>query len=176
MKYDVEIPKSSLNMLIRILLLISGVIGLIVLGHLYSPKGENGMPRLLSPRLAQVTRYQLDAQRWVGELEGIQNGLADVLANRASDLLYVNDRATTLYGRLATLKTELDGTKVPPTLEILHSAIQESLDQSLLAASRIIAWISEPTIDNQTSALDALTNAKSILDRVYENPWMQEQP
>ena len=176
MKYDVEIPKSSVNKLVRILLLLTGVTGLIVLGYLYSPIGENGMPRLLSPRLAQVTRYQHDAQRWTGELNEIQNGFADVLANQGSDLLYMDSHANTLYGRLAALQTELDGTKVPPTLAILHDAIQESIDQSMLAASRTIAWIGEPTIDNHTSALDALTNAKSILDRVYENPWMQEQP
>jgi len=73
-------------------------------------------------------------------------------------------------------QTELDGTKVPPTLGILHDAIQEAVNQSMLAATGTIAWISEPTTDNQTTALNALADAASALKRVLENPWMQKQP
>jgi hypothetical protein len=44
------------------------------------------------------------------------------------------------------------------------------------AATGTIAWISEPTTDNQASALNALANAANTLNRVHENPWMQKQP
>ena len=176
MKYDVEIPKSSLRAILRVLLILAGVIGLIALGRMNSPVGDNGYPILLSPRLAQVTGYQHDGQRWAGELQEIQNGLSVLLSNPGTDLLSQDGQANALYGRLATLQTELDGTKVPPTLGILHDAIQEAVNQSMLAATSTIAWISEPTTDNQTTALNALADAASALKRVLENPWMQKQP
>jgi hypothetical protein len=176
MKYDVEIPKSSLRAILRVLFILAGVIGSIAIGRLNSPVGDNGYPILLSPRLAQVTGYQHDGQRWVGELQEIQNGLSGLLSNPGTDLLAQDGQANALYGRLATLQTELDGTKVPPTLGILHDAIQDAVNQSMLAATGTIAWISEPTTDNQASALNALADAASALKRVDENPWMQKQP
>ena len=176
MKYDVEIPRSSLETIGRVVLIILGVIGLISIGHINSPVGENGLPRLLSPRLAQITGYQHDARHWTGELQEIQSGLSELLANQNTDLLSQNSQANSLYGRLATLQAELDGTKVPPTLGILHDAIQDAVNQSMLAASRTIAWISEPTTENQTASLNALGEAASALERVNKNPWIQEQP
>jgi hypothetical protein len=177
MKYDVEIPKSSLHVIFLRLIIIIGGIGLISIGHLNSPVGENGLPRLLSPRLAQITSYQHDAQHWTGEIQEIQSGLSELLANQGgTDLLSQDGQANLLYGRLATLQAELDGTKVPPTLGILHDAIQDAVNQSMLAASRTIAWISEPTTENQTAALNASGNAASALEHVNKNPWIQEQP
>ncbi len=176
MKYDVEIPKSSLQAILRVLFILAGVIGLIALGRLNSPVGENGLPIPLSPRLAQVTGYQHDTQHWAGELQEIQDGLSALLSNPETDLLAQDGQANALYGRLATLQTELDGTKVPPTLGILHDAIQDAVNQSMRAATGTIAWISEPTTDNQASALNALADAANALKRVHENPWMQKQP
>ena len=176
MKYDVEIPKSSLETIGHVVLVILGMIGLISIGHVNSPVDENGLPRLLSPRLAQITGYQHDAQHWTGELQEIQSGLSELLANQNTDLLSQDGQANSLYGRLATLQAELDGAKVPPTLGILHDAIQDAVNQSMLAASRTIAWISEPTTENQTAASNALGDAASALERVKENPWIQEQP
>jgi hypothetical protein len=176
MKYDVEIPKSSLHMIFRGLIIIIGGIGLISIGHVNSPVGENGLPRLLSPRLAQITGYQHDAQHWTGDLQEIQSRLSDLLANQGADLLSLDSQANSLDGRLATLQAELDGTKVPPTLGILHDAIQDAVNQSMLAASRTITWISEPTTENQTATSNALGDAASALERVKENPWIQEQP
>jgi len=176
MKYDVEIPKSSLRTFFHVLIVIGAVAGSITLGHLNSPIGENGLPRLLSPRLAQITRYQHEAQRWAGEVSEVQAGLSELLADQGTDLLSQDGQANALYGQLAALQAELDGTKVPPTLEILHDAIQGAVNQSMLAASCTIAWISEPTSENKTAALSALSDAVSALDHVSENPWMQEQP
>jgi len=176
MKYDVEIPRSSLETIGRVVLIILVVIGLILIGHINSPVGENGLPRLLSPRLAQITGYQHDARHWTGELQEIQSGLSELLANQNTDLLSQDNQANSLDGWLATLQAELDGTKVPPTLSILHDAIQEAVNQSMLSASRTFAWISEPTTENQTAALNALGNSASVLEHVKENPWIQEQP
>ena len=176
MKYDVEIPRSSLETIGRVVLIILGVIGLISIGHINSQVGENGLPRLLSPRLAQITGYQQDARHWTGELQEIQSGLSELLANQNTDLLSQDNQANSLYGRLATLQAELDGTKVPPTLGILHDAIQDAVNQSMLAASRTITWISEPTMENQPAASNALGDAANALERVKENPWIQEQP
>jgi hypothetical protein len=176
MKYDIEIPKTSLRAIFRLLLILLGLTGLAMLGYKNSPVGENGRPRLLSPRLAEVTRYQHSARRWMGELQEIHSGLEDLLENQTMDLLSQDGQANALYGRLTNLQAEVDGTTVPPTLEVLHDAIQVALNQYSLAASLTITWISEPIQDNHTSALNALSEASDALDRVYQNPWMQEEP
>jgi len=36
----------------------------------------------------------------------------------------------------------------------LHDAIQDAVNQSMRAATGTIAWISEPTTDNQASAIE----------------------
>lgn len=176
MKYDVEIPKTSLRTIFRLLLIFLGLIGLGMLGYRNSPIGENGRPRLLSPRLAEVTSYQHSARRWAGEMQEIHSSLKTLLQNKTTDLLSQDGQANALYGRLANLQAEVDGTSVPPTLEVLHDAIQEALNQYSLAASLAITWISEPTSDNHNSAFISLSEASKTLDRVYQNPWMQEEP
>ncbi len=176
MKYDIEIPKNSLLAILRLLLILLGLIGLAILGYRNSPVAENGGPRLLSLRLAEVIRYQHIARRWAGELQEIHSGLQALLENPSTDLLSQDGQANTLYGRLTNLQVEVDGTTVPPTLDVLHNAIQEAANQYSLAASCTITWISEPTSNNLTSALNALSVASTALDNVYQNPWMQEKP
>ena len=176
MQYDVEIPKTSIRTIFRLLLILLGLIGLAMLGYKNSPDGENGRPRLLSPRLAEVTRYQHSVKRWAGELLEIDSGLKGVLENQTNDLLLQDGQANALYGRLTNLQVEVDGTTVPPTLDVLHNAIQEAVNQYSLAASYTITWISEPISDNHSSAVNALSVASTALDRVDQNPWMQEEP
>jgi len=99
-----------------------------------------------------------------------------LLSNPPGDLLDLDSQANLLYGRLVSLQAEVDSTRVPPTLETLHAALGETVSMSLEAALRVAVWISEPTPDNVASAEDVLENASEMLDRIYQNPWVQEKP
>jgi hypothetical protein len=176
MKYDVEIPKSILFTLFRALLILLALVGMEVIGYYNSPLGENGRPLLLSPRLAEITRYQHRALRWAGELQEIQTGLRALLENQSADLLAQDREANSLYGRLLNLQEEVDSISAPPTLETLHESQQTAVEGYATAAYQVMAWISEPTEENYTKAQEAVSTASSALDIVKQNPWMQGEP
>lgn len=176
MKYDVEIPKSILRTFFRVLLILLALLGMGVIGYYNSPKGENGRPLLLSPRLAEITRYQHHALRWGGELQEIQTGLQALLENQSADLLTQDGEANSLYGRLLNMQEEVDSISAPPTLEPLHESIQTAVEGYSDAAFQVMAWISEPTEENYIIAQDAVSSASSALELVKQNPWMQGEP
>ena len=172
MKYEVVLPKEYIRRVLHIGLMVTTVLGLAVLGRVVSPVGEDGKPAPLSPRLADVTAYQRDARRWAGDLQEVQAGLDALLANPAGDLLAQDTQCNTLHERLISLQSEVDGTRVPPTLETLHTGVQDSVTATLNAAQAVTTWISEPTQENYVSAGNALHTAKDSLTHVDQNPWI----
>lgn len=174
MKYEIEIPRTILHKSFVVLLITLGLAGLVLLGYQNSPVGQKDRPVLLSPRLAEITRYQHSVLRWAGELREIQAGLESLLENPPADLLVQDSRANAIGNQLAALRAEVDETTAPPTLQMLHSAIQNALEQTRLAAADALTWISEPTIDNHTTALNALGAASAALAQLDQDPWMQQ--
>ena len=174
MKYEIEIPGTLLHKSFVVLLIGLGLTGLVLLGCQDSPVGQNGQPVLLSPRLAELTRYQHYAKTWAGELQAIQAGLDSLLENPPADLLVQDSRVNAIVDQAAVLQAEVDDTTVPPTLQVLHTTIQTALEQTSLAAAGALTWISEPTTDNHTMALNALRAASAALAQLAQNPWMQQ--
>jgi hypothetical protein len=174
MKYEIEIPRTLLHRSSVVFLIAFGLAGLVLLGYRNSPVGLSGRPILLSPHLAELTRYQHNALRWADELQTVQAGLGSLLENPPADLLAQDTRANALVDRLAALQAEMEDTTPPPTLQVLQDAIQNALEQTSLAAAGILTWISEPTDDNRTTALDALHAATAALARLDQDPWMKQ--
>ena len=174
MKYEVDFPKEYIRRVSRIVLMVAALLGLIVLGSVVSPVGEQGRPGFLSPRLAEITTYQRAIQRWAGDLQDIQTGLGGLLSNPSGDLLAQDGKGNLLYGRLLSLQAEVDSTRVPPTLETLHAAMQNTVAATLEVALRVAAWISEPTPENSASAEGALNTAREMLGQINQNPWVVE--
>jgi len=158
---------------VRIVLAIVVFLGLVLLGRAVSPV-EAGKPKLLSPRLSAIIAYQRDARRWVGELQEIRSGLEELLSDPSEDLLAQDGQGNYLYGRLLNLQVEMDGTRVPPTLESLHTDMQEAVTTMLEACSGVTAWINEPTPENSSSAEEALKSAGGLLTRIVQNPWISQ--
>lgn len=176
MKYDVEIPRASLTTMLHVLLVLLGLVGLGTLGYYNTPVGEDGKAHLLSPRLMELSAYQKNALQWAAEMQEIHSGLNTLLEDETIDLLSQEGQASSLYGRSLNLQAEIDGTTPPPTLEVLHAAMQRSVEQFILAAFHTVNWISEPTTENHRSAIDQLEVASLALGRVFDNPWMQAEP
>lgn len=176
MKYDVEIPKSILRTVFRSVIIGIVLVGMGIIGYYNSPKGENGRPLLLSPRLAEITRYQHYAVHWAGELQEIQTGLLSLLENPSTNLLTQDGQANVLYGRLLNLQEEVDSISAPPTLEPLHEALQVGISEFSTAGFQVLTWISEPTEENYSLAQNAIASASLALDLVTSNPWMQGEP
>jgi len=174
MKYEIEIPRTLLHRSSIVLLIGLGLVGLVLLGYRNSPVGREGRPVLLSPRLSGITRYQHTVIRWAGELQAVQAGLGSLLENPPADLLAQDTRANAIADRLASLQAEMEDTTPPSTLQGLQDAIQNALEKTSLAAAGALTWISEPSEDNRTTALDALHAATAALARLDQDPWMQQ--
>ena len=174
MNFEIEIPRTILHRSSVVFLIGLGLAGLVLLGYQNSPVGHKGQPVLLSPRLAEITRYQHSVLRWAGELREIQAGLESLLENPPADLLVQDSRANVIGNQLAALRAEVDETTVPPTLQVLHNAIQNALVQTMLASADALTWISEPTADNHTTALNSLGAASAALAQLDQDPWMQQ--
>ena len=172
MKYVVDVPKNYL----RMILIVLSVIALTVLGYFKSPRGEDGRTMFLSPRMAQISKYQQNSMGWVENLREIQAGLEQLLSNRSTELLEQDALVNRYSGRLRNLQAELDGTSAPPTLEALHSSLVETVAAYIEASSWIASWISEPSQANYLSAQEALDKASSLLARLDQNPWVRSEP
>ena len=172
MEYEVVLSRGYIRRVLRVVLVVAAMLGLIVLGHAVSPVGEQGRPIILSPRLAEITAFQRDIQHWAGELQEIQTGLGGLLSNPSGELLAQDERVNLYYGQLLSLQTEVDSTRVPPTLETLHTAMQDTIATMLEATLGVTAWINEPTPENTASAEDALNAARDKLGQINQNPWV----
>jgi hypothetical protein len=171
--YQVEYNGHVLRRLILWLLaiLVSG--GVLVLGYLSSPLDDNGRPLLLTPRLAQIVAYQHDVHRWANQLRSNHSSLANILLRSDVGLFEQDQEVNRLYGELFRIREEVDGTKVPPTLESLHLTMQSALDESIVAVQATASWVGEPTTANHLQAEAALETASESLNHLLANPWVK---
>jgi len=174
MEYQIEIPRTLLHRSSVVFLIGLGLAGLVLLGYQNSPVNREGRPVLLSPRLAEISRYLHSAIGWAGRLRAVQADLGSLLENPPADLLVQDSRANAIVDQLDALQAEVEETTAPPTLQELHTIIQAALEQSALTASGALSWISEPTADNHTTALNAFGAASATLSRLDQDAWMQQ--
>jgi hypothetical protein len=169
MSLELEVSKSF----VRNLMLVISVISLTILGYFSSPQSEDHKPLLLSPSLARAVQYQHSAQKWTSQLDEINADLMMILDQNSSDLFNQDQQIGSVYGRLATLQEEVDGTDVPSTLENLHLLLNDTVS-AYLDASRLTAqWISVPTQENHSAAMAAFEKASQLYDGLYQNPWLK---
>jgi hypothetical protein len=171
MGYDVIFPRLNGRKTMQAILVLIGLTGLTLLGRFVSPV-KDGKPGLLSPRLAAITAYQRDARRWVDELKDIHMGFSNIFANPTADLLSQDQHANELQGRLLGLAEELDGTRVPPTLETLHDVLEQTISAGMQVSQAITVWLNEPTLENASIVEAALGAAQDALSHLDQNPWI----
>ena len=175
MSYELEVPpefKTKLRTGLKWLLFFLFLVLVTVLGHFVSPENVDGRAILLTPRLMQIAAYRREVHAWTSTLKEMDAGLSDLLTNRSTDLFAQDSRISQMRGQLLSLRAEVDGTDVPPTLKNLHTLIGETVDAYFASTLNAAAWIGEPTDANHARALDALKLAGDSLGRIYQNPWV----
>jgi len=161
---------------LRNVFLAISTIALTTLGYFSSPQFEDHKPMLLTPSLARVVRYQHLAQKWIFQIEEINAELAAIQEQPTMDLFSQDRQISHVYGRLVTLREEMDGTEAPPTLENLHAIIIEVVAKYLDATLWTAKWSSEPKEENFTKAIDSWRAASQQLQQILANPWLQVGP
>jgi hypothetical protein len=172
MSLELEVSRSFLR---NVFLSIS-IVALTTLGYFSSPQSEDHKPMLLTPSLARVVRYQHLAQKWIFQIEEINAELAAIQEQPTMDLFSQDRQINNAYGRLVTLREEMDRTAAPPTLENLHSILIDVVEKYLEATSLTAKWASEPTEENLTKAINSWFEASKQLQKILVNPWLQVGP
>ena len=170
--YQVEYNGHVIRRLTVWLLAMLVLMGVVVTGYFSSPPDDNGRPLLLTPRLARIVAYQHDIHRWANQLRSIHTSLENILSRSDAGLFEQDQEINRLYGDLLRLREEVDGSKVPPTLESLHLLMQSALEESSAAIQETATWVGEPVTDNYLQAETALEIASESLNHLLTNPWV----
>ncbi len=168
---EIDVKRGFIVGLVSILL----CVGLVILGYLVSPNNDEGSPLLLSPRLAQMKRYQRQVQGWYIELSEIHHDIVTLAEDDKGDLFVGSSLVNTIYGRLSTLENQMDQAVVPPTLINVHELILYTTQLHRETAMYLTLWMSEPTEPNLRALIASLDEASDALKRVYDNPWVRTE-
>ena len=171
--YQVEYNGFIVRRMTLSLIFILIMMGVLILGYHSSPVNEDGRPLLLTPRLAQIVSYQQDVHQWTDQLKKIHASLSNVLSRSDAGLFEQDQEINQLYGDLLRLQENVEGTRIPPTMESLHTLVKTALDESIAAAQATATWVGEPTAANHLLGKASLKTASESLNHLLANPWVK---
>lgn len=167
---EIEISQKTLSWLLSILaIVIFSIIGVIV-----SPRKEDGTPMVLSPELARINQYVDDAANWAADMRQTEKELSRLLAVTSNDIFSQTKDANQVYGDMQRVQSQIDQSRIPPTLEGLHELLVQTSVAHIEAVRAITIVINEPSDLRKNEAASLLEIAIANLNRVYTNPWLSE--
>jgi hypothetical protein len=168
----IYITEGDANKALKVVLVVGAIIALVLIGRAVTPKNRDGNLVFLSPRVAQIASYQRQAEKWAGELNSIEADTRALLNGDTTDLFAQDSAFRDINRRTTNLVSAIDATSTPDSLTGLRDLLMEAAAAHQEASAVLGMWISEPSADNKAAARDALSGAASLLDRVYNNPWV----
>ena len=165
----------SKKMLTRISSFILLPVILIFIGWNVTPLSNDGKQLFLSPRVARIAAYQKNVQQWASEISNAQAEMKSILDKQTTDLFQQDSQIQDTVRRTQNLTTSIDGTTTPDTLAGLRSLMLDAAYANEQAAAAIAVWASAPSEASLQSAQDAILTAKTVLTKVYSNPWITVQ-
>jgi hypothetical protein len=159
--------------IIRKVLIVVIMIGIGSLGRKVTPTDTSGNLLILSPRVAYIAEYQRKVQGWTSEMEQIEDGIRELLADNTSDLFTQDSKVQKVFQQAENLESKIDETNAPDTLTGLQDLMVEAVKLHRGATSAVAQWVSEPSDKTLENVRSSLVAAKDTLDRVYQNPWLQ---
>lgn len=168
----IVIAESDANKVGKVVLIAGLLIVLVLIGRAATPVDKNGSLMFLSPRVAQIARYQRQAEKWAVEMRSLEISMQTLLDGNTSDLFAQDSAFQDINKRTENLVTSIDATGAPDSLGGLRDLLSEAAVAHQDAATALGQWISEPSNDTKTAAEDAFSSAASLLDRIYNNPWV----
>ena len=169
---EIEIPRRLAWYVLSVLLAITPLL----IGILTSPYSEDKSPLLLTPRLARLNQYHQEVQTWVKSLQEADTQLKTLLYEPSDDLFDQNYQINLVYQNSRQLSDAIDQTAIPPTFESFHELLRKTINAYLDTSSLVSQWISEPGEENRQAAVAALATAHELLNRLYNNPWIEVEP
>jgi hypothetical protein len=112
----------------------------------------------------------------VKSLQEADTQLKTLLDEPSDDLFDQNYQINQVYQNSRQLSDAIDQTAIPLTFESFHELLRETINSYLDTSSLVSQWISEPGEENRQAAVAALATAHELLNRLYNNPWIEVEP
>ena len=151
--------------------------GLYFLGKVVTPLDSTGCPQVLSPSLRAAERYRAQAQKWAVQLAAIDHRLTVLLDEETTS------DPTELYGQsqemqeigenVADLAQKIAIAEVPVAMVGLREQAQMASNVYLEAALLTARWLSAPSEDGRTEALNTLMLARELRITLEESRWLE---
>ena len=129
-------------------LIILGILALLAVGGIASPRSAEGRPFLLLPDVRSVEDYRRLAREADQELRLVDGKLAATLGGNVDDLFGQTRRAQEAFEQILRLSEQLDQQDAPPALVGLKEDLNQAAMSYLEAARLTLRWLSIPNQAN----------------------------
>ncbi|MCU0486978.1 MAG: hypothetical protein MUC85_12815 [Anaerolineales bacterium] len=165
---EIHIPLSTL--------IILGLLVLLAIGGIASPRTAEGRPLLLLPDVKSVEHYRLLAREADQELRLVDGKLTATLSGDVDDLFGQTRRAQEAFEQILRLSEQLDQQGAPPALVGLKEDLNQAAMGYLEAARLTLHWLSTPNPTNHEQAQAKLAEARASLAELEKSQWLQTRP
>lgn len=157
-------------------LIILGILALLAVGGIVSPRSAEGRPFLLLPDVRSVEDYRRLAREADQELRLVDGKLAATLGGDVADLFGQTRRAQEAFEQILRLSEQLDQQDAPPALVGLKEDLNQAAMSYLEAARLTLRWLSIPNQANSEQAQAKLAEARASLTELEKSQWLQTRP
>jgi hypothetical protein len=157
-------------------LIILGILALLAVGGIASPRSAEGRPFLLLPDVRSVEDYRRLAREADQELRLVDGKLTATLGGNVDDLFGQTRRAQEAFEQILRLSEQLDQQDAPPALVGLKEDLNQAAMSYLEAARLTLRWLSIPNQANSEQAQSKLAEARASLAELEKSQWLQTRP
>ena len=152
--------------------------GLYFLGRAVTPLDSTGYLQVLSPSLRAAEMYRAQAQKWAVQLAAIDHRLTVLLAEETTSdptELYDQSQEMQEIGEgAADLAQKIAIAEVPVAMVGLREQAEAASNVYLEAALLTARWLSAPSEDGRTEALNALVLARELRITLEGSRWLEQ--
>ncbi len=161
--------------------IIAVLVGLYFLGDYLTPRGADGRPLILSPSVRKAEAYRRAVLGWVDEMEEVEAGLEELLAQGESgeivdsaQLYDLSRDVQELVERAAVVVGDAAFTSPPPALVGLMTKTQIAAGAYFEAAQAAALWVGSPEPESLRAARESLQYAREMREELAASRWLVE--
>lgn len=148
-------------------------LGLYTVGADLTPRTDRGRPILYSPTVRAALTYQARVTGWLADLRQVDGTLDQLVSNSTTDLYTQSSRADEALGQVLWV-AQAAAVQIAPTA--LAEVQRQMVDISLAyhqAAQQVAAFVTAPTPDRLSVALNNLEQARTLMTALEQGRWFQ---
>lgn len=153
-----------------------GIVILLVLGYLFSPRDRDSRPILLLPDVKAVEDYRVALLRWQIDARDLDMQISTVLSGRFGDDLFTTSReAQKMIDAGIRLMGNIEQQKTPTVATPARAMAVRMAAEYLEAARATLVWTTTPTDSNFNKAQGRLETARNLLSELEASEWTTQK-